>query len=361
MTYPNLGAIYSALSDLESLSETFRKQGGDAMLLANSFIASADSDGRMASNVLATLATALTGWADATTRASTSACDFQASLIVSQPVAVVLTCPGRMRDVYASYLGATLRKLMLDLDTIGEQNKGPLPMPIGIILDEFPTLGRLDGLVADINLVRKRRLSIVIGAQAKGQFHRLYGLDGTQALFAGLATQIVYGGCDVETAEFYSKASGMATANAAGPSKIRENDRQRALLTVDEVITPLDGNCTIFARYVEPAFATQVVLTAQLTRLYERADWRQRFVATQGTEPRLAQRASSVAVAPPSQPKKKADNGGGKPLPEPIAAALVQSGLHPSTLSRAERHARLKAGIKALEEAEPSETTDPSL
>ncbi|MHB8627554.1 MAG: type IV secretory system conjugative DNA transfer family protein [Aggregatilineales bacterium] len=302
LIFPNLGEIYSALSDLKKLAQTFRERGGDAALLANSFMASVNADGRVASNVVATLGTALTGWADATTRGSTSTSDFQAELIVSQPAVVVLTCPGRMRAVYASYLGATLRKLMLDLDTIGERNNGPLPMPVGIILDEFPTLGRLDSLVADVNLVRKRRISILIGAQSKGQFHRLYGPDGTQSLFTGLATQIVYGGCDVETAEFYSKASGTATVNAAGQSKSRENDRQRALLTTDEVITPLDGNCTIFARYVEPAFATQVVMTAQLTRLYERADWRQRLAATQGVEPRLAQRGTSLNLLPPPAP-----------------------------------------------------------
>ena len=74
-----------------------------------------------------------------------------------------------------------------------------------MILDEFPTLGKLDSLVADVNLVRKRRISIMIGAQTKGQFHMIYGNEGTQALFTGLATQVIYGGCDADTAEFYSK------------------------------------------------------------------------------------------------------------------------------------------------------------
>ncbi|MBK8027748.1 MAG: type IV secretory system conjugative DNA transfer family protein [Chloroflexi bacterium] len=73
-------------------------------------------------------------------------------------------------------------------------------MPVGVILDEFPTLGKLDSLVADVNLVRKRRISILIGAQTKGQFHLIYGHEGTQALFTGLATQVVYGGCDADTA-----------------------------------------------------------------------------------------------------------------------------------------------------------------
>jgi len=203
-----------------------------------------------------------------------------------------------MRAVYASYLGATLRKLMLDLDTIGERNKGPLPVPVGVILDEFPTLGKLDSLVADVNLVRKRRISILIGAQTKGQFEMLYGREGTQALFTGLATQVIYGGCDADTAEFYSKASGTATtdANTDDPNS---HLRQRPLLTVDEVITPQVGNCTIFARYVETGFATQVILNARLTRFYERDDWKRRLGAAKASEPLLLERGIDFDEAEP--------------------------------------------------------------
>ncbi len=299
--FDTLGDIYNALNDLKTLADTLAAGKDDASLLANAFIASAKSDGKVASNVVATLATALTGWASADVRANTSSSDFAAEMIVSQPTVVVLTCPGRMRAVYASYLGATLRKLMLDLDTIGEQNGGPLPVPVGVVLDEFPTLGKLDSLVADVNLVRKRRISILIGAQTKGQFHLIYGQEGTQALLTGLATQIVFGGCDAETAEYYSKASGIATADA-NKDDLNSHLRQRPLLTVDEVITPQSGNCSIFARYVEPNFATQVILTARLTRLYERRDWRERFAAVKNVEPLLLERGIALdlkSIIPP--------------------------------------------------------------
>ncbi|MBK9750122.1 MAG: type IV secretory system conjugative DNA transfer family protein [Chloroflexi bacterium] len=287
--FDNLGAIYNAMNDVKALAKALKSKKDDAALLANSFIASVGSDGKVASNVIATLATALTGWASIDVRANTSASDFDAELVVEQPTVVVLTCPGRMRAVYASYLGATLRKLMLDLDTIGERNKGPLPVPVGVILDEFPTLGKLDSLVADVNLVRKRRISILIGAQTKGQFEMLYGREGTQSLFTGLATQVIYGGCDADTAEFYSKASGTATTDA-NQDDPNSHLRQRPLLTVDEVITPQVGNCTIFARYVETGFATQVILNARLTRFYERADWKRRLTGAKGSEPLLLER-----------------------------------------------------------------------
>ena len=299
--FDTLGDIFQAMSDPALLAEQLTAQPDDAALLATSFSASAHSDGKLAANVLATLATALTGWASADVRANTATSDFDADLLLTQPTVIVLTCPGRMRAVYAAYLGATLRKLMLDLDTLGERAGGALPLPVGVILDEFPTLGRLDGLVADVNLVRKRRLSLVIGAQTLGQFHLIYGRDGAQALFSGLATQIVFGGGDAETAEFYSKASGTATIDLKADDP-HGHPRQRALLTVDEVIAPQIGNCTIFARYVEPGYAAQVILHARLTRFYERADWARRL-AQPDAEPLLLEH--SVSLPPSLQRQRK--------------------------------------------------------
>src|SRR5260370_15703454 len=125
----------------------------------------------------------------------------------------------------------------------------------------------------------------------------IYGKEGTEALFTGLASKIVYGGCDHDTAGFYSKASGTTSADA-NPDPAKANFRQRPLLTVNEIVTPQIGNCTIFARYVEPAFATQVILTARLTRLYEREDWQTYFAASKNEKLLLLERGVSVNVQP---------------------------------------------------------------
>lgn len=303
--FDSLGQIKESLDDLEGLAKKLSSKKDDAALAASAFIASVGSDGKVASNTVATLGTALTGWASAQVRANTGASDFDAGLIVTQPTVVVLTCPGSMREVYAPYLGAVLRKLMRDLDGIGERAGGPLPMPVGIILDEFPTLGKLDSLVADVNLVRKRRISILIAAQTKGQFHLIYGEEGTKALFTGLATQIVYGGGDHDTAKFYSEASGTSTIDS-NPDPQKANMRERTLLTTDEIVNPQQGTCHIFSRFVQDNYAAQVILKAQLTRMYERDDWKERLKHPVYAEPlklergltmRLVEDAPKVAVA----------------------------------------------------------------
>jgi len=298
LRFPNLGEISMALTDYKKLAQKLSEKADDAAQIANSFIASAAGpDGKMASSVIATLSTSLEGWADATVRSNTSTSDFDIEDFINQPSVIVLTCPGRKRAVYARYLGATLRSLMLKLDTIGEQNRHPtkkarLPVPVNIILDEFPTLGRLDSLVSDVNLVRKRGISILIGAQTKGQFELIYGRDGTTALLTGLATQIIYGGCDAETAEFYSKSAGTTTTNTSkDPTK--NNARQRQLLTPDEIVSPLIGNMTIFARYVTENSGGQAVLNGELTRMYQREDWAAAIKASENKPVRLLERSEA--------------------------------------------------------------------
>ena len=171
----------------------------------------------------------------------------------------------------------------------------------------------------------------------------IYGTEGTQALFTGLATQIAYGGCDHDTADFYSKASGTTIADA-NPDPAKANFRQRPLLMVDEVVTPQIGNCTIFARYVEPAFATQVILTARLTRLYEREDWQACFTASKNEDPVLLERGVSVNVEPSfiqPEPSKQAK----KNNPDTFAEAAKQ------------RMAEAKTGkAKAADSANPTMT-----
>ncbi len=160
----------------------------------------------------------------------------------------------------------------------------------------------------------------------------IYGNEGTQALFTGLATQVIYGGCDADTAEFYSKASGTATTDA-NQDDPNSHLRQRPLLTVDEVVTPQVGNCTIFARYVEAGFATQVVLNARLTRFYERDDWKQRLKAAKDVQPLMLERGITLNLQPVIIPVP--------PLPNSNTSESVTT--TPSTLEIAALMARVAA------------------
>lgn len=275
LRFDNIGDIYTHFADAKKLARRLADIPDDAQRLAGSFINSAlDGDGKLASNIIATLSTSLTGWADETIRESTQVSDFDATYLVQaeQPTVLILASPGQARRVVAPYLGAVLTKLLLDLDTIGEQTSdGALPLAVKFIIDEFPALGDLNAIVEFANLVRKRRIAFLLACQTLGQLENIYGRNGTETLLAGMATQIVFGACDQRTAEYYSAATGQTTAKEMDRDG-RESERGRRLLTADEVIRPPQGNALIATRYVTSEYATYAFVLARLTRIYERKD-----------------------------------------------------------------------------------------
>lgn len=275
LRYDNVGSIYNDFSHSKAMAMRLGEFNDDAQRLAGAFINSvSDSDGKFATNVIATLSTSLAGWADEAIRASTEASDFRAEDLVNadRPTVLMLACPGAERRVIAPYLGAVLTKMLFDLESIGErQQDGQLPLPIKFVLEEFPALGDLSSVVEFANLVRKRRISFILACQTMGQLENIYGRNGAETLLAGMAFQVIFGGCDQATAKYYSDMAGTGTKRKANDDG-KMQERQRKLLTPDEIIRPPQGNCTIFGRYVTAEYATYVIILSRLTRIYERKD-----------------------------------------------------------------------------------------
>ncbi len=291
----SLGDILRAFDDLGTLAQTLTREDDGAANVTRAFAASVKAGDRSAPGVLATVqASTLSAWAEPTVQAATAATDFTADLLVEGPAVLILKCPARYMKVYGPYLGAVLQRFMLDLDTIGAASPGgALPRPVKIIIDEFPMMGRLDSVVEAVNLMRKRQLSIVIAAQTISQFELIYGRSGAEALIAGMATQFFFGSCDAATARFVSGSLGKATERIRSRSRRPDGTpfepqyRQRDLMSIEEVITPPVGNCTVIYRYATTTYATQVVLLASLTYMFQREDWEQAVARARHAEPLL--------------------------------------------------------------------------
>jgi type IV secretory pathway TraG/TraD family ATPase VirD4 len=299
LRFDNLHDIFASFNDLRSLGHIL-DQPDDAGRLAGAFINSTRSDMKLATNIVATLSTSLSAWADTDVCLSTSTSDFSARhLIGNQPTVIVLACPGAHRRVLAPYLGAVLTRLLRDLDTLAERGQS---QPVRFVLDEFPSLGNLRGIVEAVNMVRKRHISILIATQSLGQLYLIYGKHGTDVLLSGMAFQIVFGGSDQSTAEFYSRATGLTTRKPETVKQLMARSERRQLLTPDEIIRPPQGNCTIFGRYVTVEYATYVMVLSRLTRIYEREDLRDKMRATKSHPLQLARR--------PRQPKEPQGRSG---------------------------------------------------
>jgi type IV secretory pathway TraG/TraD family ATPase VirD4 len=298
--YPTFGHVLDARHDLYAMAkELARSKAPGAADLAADFAGSMRTqDPKLALNIMAeAFNVGLAPWADPAVRDITSHTDLDlAAQLAALPTVLILRCARRHSEAYGPYLGTILRVLTTRLDDLGERAGGALPRPVGLILEEFPALGRLDSLVRDINLVRKRRISVLTAAQSLAQFDHVYpGKGEADRLLAGLATKIVLGGCDWRTAEFFSQLSGQQTLAVtsrseshrrpgglswAGQAQGGDHDgttaslRGRPLLLPDDLIRPAKGHATVFAAYSHGGHAEQAVFLAELTRFFRRKDWK---------------------------------------------------------------------------------------
>jgi type IV secretion system protein VirD4 len=316
--YPCFGAVLAAREDLYAMAKELgaSKAPGAAALAADFTGSMRTQEPKLALNIMAeAFNVGLAPWADPEVCDITSHTDLDlAAQMARVPTVLVLSCARRHADAYGPYLGTVLRVLTTRLDDIGQrQPDGQLPIPVGLILEEFPALGRLDSLVRDINLVRKRRISVLPAAQSLAQFDHVYPAKGeADRLLAGLATKIVLGGCDQRTAEFFSGASGQQTVALASVSQSRGQRagpgrdgataslRGRPLLLPDDLIQPEKGQATVFAAYSDKGRAAQAIFHAELTPFFQRKDWKLEKV-----EPRrpltLPQPACQQTAAPQSK------------------------------------------------------------
>ena len=286
--YPSLGRVLAARANLHAMArELAASQTPGAAALAADFTGSMRTqEPRLALNIMAeAFNVGLAPWADPAVCDLTSHTDLDlAAQLARVPTVLVLRCARRHAEAYGPYLGTILRVLTSRLDDIGEgQPNGQLPLPVGLVLEEFPALGRLDSLVRDINLVRKRRISVLTAAQSLAQFDHLYPARGeADRLLAGLATKIVLGGCDQRTAEFFSRVSGQRTVALSSLSRgghtahdsATASLRSRPLLLPDDLIRPQRGQATVFAAYSTGGRAEQAIFQAELTPFFKRKDWR---------------------------------------------------------------------------------------
>ena len=288
--YLTFGEVMVARRDLRKMADDLAHSDEPGVVdLAADFVASMQSrDAKLALNIMAeAFNVGLAPWADPAIQELTARSDLDlAGQLTTTPTVVILRCARRHTDAYGPYLGTVLRVVTTRLDDLGEHAGGQLPIPVGLILEEFPALGRLDSLVRDINLVRKRRISVLTAAQSLSQFDHVYPARGeADRLMAGLATKVVFGGCDQRTADFFSRSSGQQTVALASLSRGQQRPghtladsatahlQSRPLLLPDDVIRPAKGHATVFAAYSAGGRAEQAIFHAELTPFFRRRDW----------------------------------------------------------------------------------------
>ncbi len=198
-------------------------------------------DDKTYSGVIAQLSQSLQFMADDQIAAATDHSSFTLADLANGKTTLYIVIPDNQMQAQAVWL-----KLMVD--TVMQTFKRERPFAKGIrgmfLIDEFPVLGRLDGMVKDIAVVRGAGLDMTLVVQGLDQLTALYG-PSSGTILSNCGFKWFCNVSDLQTAEYVSKALGQMTVRTVSQT-ISANDGStnrtlgetgRALIFPDEIMS----------------------------------------------------------------------------------------------------------------------------
>jgi type IV secretion system protein VirD4 len=202
------------------------------------------------SGVLSTAMSFLGLYRDPTVAAVTSRCDWRIEDLVraAHPVSLYLVVPpsdiSRTKPLIRLLLNQIGRRLT---ETLEIRGNGAAPVPLLLMLDEFPALGRLDFFESALAFMAGYGLRAVLIAQSLNQIEKAYGPNN--AILDNCHVRIAFATNDERTAKRISDALGTATELRAqrnyaghrlapwlGHLMVSRQESARSLLTPGEVM-----------------------------------------------------------------------------------------------------------------------------
>ena len=136
------------------------------------------------------------------------------------------------------------------------------PHRVCFFLDEFPALGKLENLKANIGLLRSYRIKVLLVIQDISQLKETYGHHGAE-IFLNLKTKVAFSQSSFETSVYISKLLGDTTTTSRtssyrGGSGLLSGDHsvsnaKRPLLLPQEIISLPKEACLIMMEGSRPA------------------------------------------------------------------------------------------------------------
>ena len=137
--------------------------------------------------VLSGLMTKLNPWITDQLVTLTERTDVDFEALKKQLFTFYIAIPSRSRD--SKLIGSLLVNFLLDflLDS-----KSDMKYPTSLFLDEFTNFGKIANIANVLSIVRKAKLSLVLGFQNYFQLERVYSQKEAQIIFDQPATQIYF-------------------------------------------------------------------------------------------------------------------------------------------------------------------------
>lgn len=201
------------------------------------------------SGVWSTARRPLALYLDPVVGATTSGSDFQLEDLIAStvPTSIYLSVPAgefdRLKPLLRLFINLTLRRLTRELEFEGGVAKSTGKQRVLMLLDEFPTLGKIEQLQSALAYMAGYGVKVLLIAQTYNQVVDAYGRN--EGILANCHIKVAYAAGDMETAKLISGMAGETTVemksrsySLGGPGgrKVSESYHQhkRPLVTVDE-------------------------------------------------------------------------------------------------------------------------------
>lgn len=188
--------------------------------------------------VLSGLMTKLNPWMTDQLCALTEKTDINFEELQQQLFTFYLAVPSRSQD--SKLIGSLLVNFLLDflLD-----KKSAMRYPTGMLLDEFTNFGKIANIADVLSIIRKAKISLVLGFQNYFQLERVYSQNEARIIIDQPATQIYFRQKNFHEARVLSEALGKTTVEEVTVSdsgRVQEFIQGRALATPEELINLKD-------------------------------------------------------------------------------------------------------------------------
>ena len=245
----HIGALrWLLLSGVKKVREELARSPSDlAQMEFEGWLGSTSENFRF--GVLSGLMTKLNPWITDQLVALTEKTDVDFEALKKQLFTFYIAVPSRSRD--SKLIGSLLINFLLDylLDS-----KSTMKYPTSLFLDEFTNFGKIANIANVLSIVRKAKLSLVLGFQNYFQLERVYSQKEAQIIFDQPATQIYFRQKNFKEARALSEALGRTTIEEVAVSdsgRVQEFIQGRSLAKPDELIN-LSGEVIAFTNDTWP-------------------------------------------------------------------------------------------------------------
>jgi len=223
------------------------------------------------SGVLSTAMSFLTLYRDPIVARNTEVSDFRIADLVSleHPVSLYLVVPPSDKDRIKPLLRLILNQVLRTLAArLPSETRASMPHRLLLMLDEFPSLGRLDVFHEALAFVAAYGIKAYLVCQDLSQLYAAYGRE--ESIVANCNVRIAFAPNKVETAEVLSKMAGLATVR--NPTRSYSGSRlgmpmqvvaselevQRPLLTPDEAMRLPPDDAIVFVCGYPPIYGRKI-------------------------------------------------------------------------------------------------------